>query len=503
MAFSNGEAGVAAPAGGELYIPAQKHWLRQYHLSRKPPLRSGWQRQETIGGVTLTLYRGAEAIAVFDRERRPVGAFIGTVVDIDRKAVVRAPLAIDDAITAGNASGIIERFIYRFGGCWAFACGVDGVERLYLDADGTMTPVFDPDQQAVGASTGLLLDDDAYRARFDDDLYASLNVAAEGWVPAGLTPHRGVERLLANHYLDLKTWKPVRHWPVDEFKWTANSRSHSVRIAEIVRDSGAAALAEGRVVTALTGGSDTRYLMAAFRPFIGDLDFVTVGAPVAHRDVVLAGRLATLAGLRHRVLPFVPANVEEQRQWHYLASHAVTGANMINHPSIRPLAEYKWFAGGLAGEVGRATYWRPTDTETMTIDAATIVPRFGMKPHPLVTDRVAAWLEPIRDLNPLTILDLAFIELRMCTWGFSQQFADSIVPHLYPMIHREAFRLMLELPPEAKRRKALISDGIEALWPELLTVPINRYGDYRDQLTKLRKLTDLRLVAKKLRQKFG
>ena len=176
---------------------------------------------------------------------------------------------------------------------------------------------------------------------------------------------------------------------------------------------------------------------------------------------------------------------------------------MTLHPSLAAIANYSWFLGGLGGETGRGTYWRPADSETARLDAQAISPRFGMVQNDAVNDMVKTWLDPIRDLNPLTILDLAFIELRICAWGFSQYYADTTVPHLYPMIHREIFQLMLELSPQAKREKSMISEGIAAVWPELLAVPFNRYGDYRDQLVKLKKLTDRRLIAKKLRQKFG
>lgn len=487
----------------EDFIPVRKTWQRQFHIGRKPPLRSGWTSQHTIGSLTLTLYPGASSLPVQDAGGATIGYFLGTVIDSEKRAVCRSPLTFDGPTTQAGLDAAIESFAYRFGGSWLLVIAAGGKERLYLDADGSLSLVYDPDAGVAAATTGLLLDDAAYRRRFEGALYRALGVAGEGWFPSGLTAHGGIKRLLCNHYLDLKTWRAHRHWPRREFTWTTHVRDHAVRIAEIVRDTTAALLDDGRTVAALTGGNETRFLLAAYGSQRKDLDFVTVSGPATHRDVVLAKRLAAMGGLRHRLLPLVEAGPEAQAAWRYRASHGITGPNMVSHPSIAPLAGYKWFIGGLGGEIGRAFFWRPTDTEAMPLDATTIVPRFGMPVHEAVVEATRAWHEPIAGLNALTRLDLAYLELRMSAWAFAQEYADSAVPHIHPMIGREAYQLMLELPPEAKRENAIITEGVKALWPELLQVPINQYGDYRDLLHVLSRAADPQRVAKKLRKMFG
>lgn len=45
---------------------------------------------------------------------------------------------------------------------------------------------------------------------------------------------------------------------------------------------------------------------------------------------------------------------------------------------------------------------------------------------------------------------------------------------------------------------------IELAWPELLALPINKYGDYRDLGRPLaRVMRNPRLIVRKLRKKFG
>lgn len=490
-------------AGSEPYVPEVKTWQRQFVVTRGATLRAGWTRCETIGSTKLYLYPGARSVPVLDRNGHQIGAFVGTVIDHEAQRVCREALILDCPSDPHLLDRAIENFAYRFTGSWLLVIAAAERERIYLDADGTLSLVYDPERQAAAATTGLLLNDAEYKTRFDHALYKALGVAGEGWFPSGLTAHRGIHRLLCNHYLDLNTWQTKRHWPLDELTWRTNLSAGAQRISEIARGTVKALLSEGSVAAALTGGNETRFLLAACRDFKDELEFVTVSGPTTRRDVYLAGRLAELGRLRHVCLPIKHASPEAQAAWRYRASHCITGSNMVSHPSIAPLARHSAFIGGLGGEIGRAFFWRSTDSETMALDGAAIVPRFGMPTDEAVVESTKCWYEGVKHMSPLTRLDLAYLELRMSAWAFAQEYADSTVPHVHPLIGREAFRLMLELPPEAKRSNALLREAIRKLWPELLTLPINRYGDYRDVLGLVQMSSNPQRVAKKLRKLFG
>ena len=151
--------------------------------------------------------------------------------------------------------------------------------------------------------------------------------------------------------------------------------------------------------------------------------------------------------------------------------------------------------------IGRGFFWRPNDNERTKLDHRAVAMRFGMPPHPRVIDATADWWVAVRDMNPLTQLDLAYLELRMSAWAFAQAYAqDRIISHLHPLICRDSFRLMLGLDPQSKRSNGFIVAGIQELWPELLAIPINKYGDHRDALTLVRKATRPSRVARKLRR---
>jgi len=485
-------------------IPAAKTWTGQFRIGRQASREPGFRALPGIGGWQVSAAESCPTQAIIDRAGRPIGYLIGIAIDHQGGKLQEGRLRMDWPADATAREAAIEQAIYKFGGSWACVFAVDGFERVYLDADGTLSLVYDPAQQAAASTAGLLLDDDAYRARFNTGLYTTLDVPGEGWFPSGLTAHSGVKRLLCNHYLDLSTFEPCRHWPTREFTHAGDLEASAARVAEIVRKQAEALLNRGRVVVALTGGNETRFLLAAYKPIIKDLTFVTVEAPATVRDVVIASNLAEKFGLKHFLLPVQEATEAERAAWHYATGHCVSGPNMVTHPTIRPLArDYDFFLGGLGGEIGRAFFWRPTDTPETQIGSAELLPRFGMPPAAEVADATEQWLEGVAGYDAYTKLDLAYLELRMSAWSAAQTYAQAFVNHLHPLITREIYALMLDLPPDAKRGNLLIKTAIRQSWPELGGIPINRFGDYRDMLHTMLRASDHKRVAKKLRKLFG
>lgn len=485
-------------------IPTTKSWHGQFRISRGPAAAIPGAAAHSVGQWIVQTFDGVATVPVLSSQGQRIGLIVGTPIDYAAGQMVTQPLRLDLADDAKARDAAIEQTLYRLAGSWLCVLAGDGIERVYLDANGTLSAVFDPQTRSAASTAGLLLDDADYTARFQSDLYTALDVTGEGWFPSGLTAHRGVKRLLCNHYLDLATFQPVRHWPVQDFAHTGSTDESAHRVAEIVRNQAEALLARGKVVVALTGGNETRFLLAAYKPLIKDLTFVTVSAPSTERDVVLAKALAERFGLRHTLLPLQEATPAQQDAWLYATGHCVTGPNMVSHPTIRPLAgDYDFFLGGLGGEIGRAFFWRPTDTRDMPLPVSDLVPRFGMPQADAVTEATADWLFGVQQFNALTQLDLAYMELRMSAWSAAQTYAQSFVNHLHPLICREIYSHMLNLPSEAKRGNLLIKSAIAQSWPELAEIPINRYGDYRDLIHTAMRATDPKRVAKKLRKLWG
>lgn len=459
-----------------------------------------------VADLAIQLYAGTRCVSVEHESGLQLGLLIGDPIDYQSGMTLRQPLVVqcDLAMAMDDTIDAIEEQVFSLGGKWVLVLAVAHLRRVYVDADACLPVVYDSQSGRVASSTGLLLNDQSYREEFRKELYRTLDLETIGWFPSGLTAHHGISRLLCNHYLDLATMQPQRHWPKADFQWANDPVDHAVRIAELTKRQVSAAISAGRVVCSLTAGNESRFLLATLRDFVDSVDFVTVDSPGANLDTVMAEKIAHRFNLRHRVVPAKEATDEQQIAWQYATGHCVGGHNRRFHPSTAELSTYDYFVTGLGGEVGRAFFWGPGDHSEMLLTASGVAARFGLPRSEEVLAATEQWLRTVTPFNALTQLDLAYLELRMSPWAFAQACPqDAYVKQLNPMICRETYQLMLELPPQTKRDSAFLRDAIRQLWPELLDFPINRYGDYRDILALVSKLASPTRLVRAVRKRMG
>ncbi len=439
---------------------------------------------------------------VVDASGKSIGLLVGDALDLEASVIIAERLTCRIPFEALNADRFVEQEIYRLGGSFLFILDVAGCRRVYLDADGTLSCVFDPALKRVGATAAAILSAEEYRSRFDLGLYRGLAIASDGWFPAGLTAHRGVERLLVNHYLDLDTWRQVRHWPCGDIP-PANDPNAQCRLIAASTKAAIATLAtaDDPLACSLTAGNETRLLLAASKDLRDRITFVTIDAPETALDVHRARDLAQRFALKHSLLPLVVAERTARAEWHARTGHCNGGLNWRTHPSVWPLEPYAYLLIGLGGEVGRGFYWRATDQSDLAITADLLVARTGLAPLPRLRDAVARWLAGLPTRDPFQILDLFYLENRMGPWAFAQSYANPRVRQVSPMISRRVFEAMLSLPPEWRRSNRMMRETIAVSWPELLEAPINRWGDHRDLTSKLlRAVRRPQLIVRKLRR---
>lgn len=442
-------------------------------------------------------------VPLCDRSGQKIGIILGDPIELSEARFVRHAIQLTTDAEADVESAIEDLFV-RLGGSFIIVLDGFGRQHTYLDACGSMSLVFDPATQTAAATTGLLLGDDAYKNRFDHSLYVHLNILRDGWFPGGLTAHTGIHRQLVNHRLDFATLRQARHWPRAPIAIDDDPKRTVAKICTATRAAIDAMRAEGPVTFGLTAGNESRMLLAICRDIAGQLNFATVNGPESTLDMLCAEALSLRHGLNHHRLPVVYASDDEAHEWHALTGHCMGGDNIRTHKSALAMAGKGAFAGGLGGEIGRGFFWRSGDDPQTTIDTQSLVGRFGMMPHPRVTEAVAKWHPSVAAFDPFLQLDLAYIELRMGCWAFAQAYAMPEVFHTNPMISRAAFANMLSLPPDWRRDGLMVEEAIRRHWPELLELPINRYGDYRDTLRLVRRaIRHPHLVAKKARKLFA
>jgi hypothetical protein len=454
-----------------------------------------------INTLSVDIFPRLRLVKVFDSDDLLIGCLLGTPIDIDGNRILEDRHELKCAAGTGPAlDACIEREIYGLAGSFVFVLDLPQARRLYLDANGTLSVVYEAANQVAAATTLLVLSSEQeYNERLDHAFHTALRVDKDGWFPAGLTAHDGVRRLICNHYLDLDSWKCTRHWPTEPLTPEFDpGRSIKTIVEHTSRAIGALSkVAPTRL--GLTAGLDTRLVLACSKKFLSDVSFITVDAPGAELDVLRARELSRRFGLKHHILPYVEANDEQMQTWQRKASHCVTGMNMKMHPSMTPL-EDMIFVGGLGGEVGRGFLWLNSGDQTK-LDASGLIARLKLPQHPRLLPAVEAWLEPLRGLDSLLILDLAYVELRMSSWGFAESYAHLRHVEINPLISRTTYSAMMSLHPSLRKNNAMLVGALKAEWPELLELPINCYGNWRDGYHRARAaITNPARALRKLRQ---
>lgn len=456
-----------------------------------------------IGAYFLSIGPDIELVKLEDADGRPAGMVFGFAIDLPRRQALKTGVHRLDITRGSDFEAFAEGVLGRLGGRFVWFAIFDDVTRIYLDCAGLVPCVFDPDLAVAATTAAAVLDDTEYEARFDTYLYDRLRVGRDGFFPAGKTAHKGLHRLLPNHYLDLATWKPVRHWPKAGLQPVADPREAIAEIIEIVRGQIEALLNAGpRVAQALTAGHETRMLLGISRQFRNDIDFVTVVGSDRHSiDSIMAKRIADGEGLNHIALPRRTATDEQRKTFIRRGGNCVVDSNSYYAPSVAPLVGTHNFVGGLGGELARGFFWHADDTPDLPITPARLLGRFGQPNEEMLHAPLAEWIESVPDDNALHILDLAYVEHRMGPWSGGQFCNDPTLVRYAPLFTRRSSDLMLGLPPSWKREERMSSEAVSQTWPELNRYPYNNAGMWRAISVKAhRVINDPWVILRRLRK---
>jgi hypothetical protein len=354
--------------------------------------------------------------------------------------------------------------------------------RFYLDACGSLSAFYAAEQQCI--TSNIFLIPDTQRDR-DNRRYAGrFDIPASSCMfPVGMTPRMDVERLLPNHYLDLTSWKAVRHWPKSPLAETTDVRQTVAEIGDLIARNISAVARAVPIQMSLTAGRDSRMLLACARPWVKQASYFTTAHPdrTGRLDVHVAQRLAKTFGLRHRVLPFLESSEADGAKWLYRTSVSVGERNGFREMrTLMQLDPGRAYLPGLVAELARGYYWDlvhdlpdPEDRDCLS-EALLKSMRAPVDAYTLA--RMTAWMSGVPACSPWSLLDFFYLEQRLGCWAgvCCYAYADMIRFESWPLNSRRLTALMLSLPYEYKLGARLNDDVIRSRWPELAELPYNK-----------------------------
>lgn len=466
---------------------------------------AGWSTR-AIGDWHLGHHPSLPVVTLLTCGQTEIGWLLGYAVNgngvlLDSNAVT-VPCARDAQVAPGG----FERWVYDHGGRFAAVLLAETCQRVYLDPCGSLSAVYCPTLECAGSTVAVIPRDGDTTEVID--LAELMGDPAASMYPLQVTPRKNVRRLLPNHFLDLRQWRVVRHWPSTGTLAVTDTDRAASQIVDRVRLSMEALTARTPVLLPLTAGRDSRTLLACARPLI---DRVTVyTAELGPSDVTswldsrVAARIARDGGFRHMRLRYRPPRKQDLDHWLFRTGRSVglergwQGCSTFNRlpPGHAHLV-------GMGGELAHGFCWRRSDAESTSVGPERLLSTLGTGRHPRIRDMMGAWLDsqPCRD--PLLTLNLFFIEQRLGCWagilpyGYAQDGRFMV----FPLCHRDIIDAMLSQPSTIGRTDLLQRRIMEREWPQLLDYPFNRPGGL--QGTAMAWMRTRARIARKLRKIIG
>jgi len=449
-----------------------------------------------LSSLHIAIHYKLKRFYVFGPDGIEIGLFLGLPIDIKNETLIESNLHLIDNIESEN----VPLFLEKYGGSYIFIYSSKNEKKIFLDANGSMSLVYDPVEKKAGSTAAILLSNENYKEKFRRELFDKLDVSNIGWFPSGITAHKGIDRLLCNHYLDMNTWESVRFWPKEPIEYSDIPGDEISSISKETTSIISALCQKNNVKQSLTAGYETRFLLSCSKSLLERISFFTVLSTKI--DVEVARKLGQSFKLNIEEIPVLKASISQQQEWLYRTGHTVGGTNLITHPSIQRFKSDTILSIGLGGEVGRGFFWKKNDDIHDSVTAKLLIGRFGLPIDELIVSRTEKWLANLPyGLDFFTILDLAYQELRMSAWAFAQSYAqDAICPHISPMITYNNYKSMFRIHPNQKRNNYILHRAVLDNWPELLKYPINRYGGFKDIFAFINKLSNPNRVLAKVRK---
>lgn len=420
-----------------------------------------------------------------------------TQVEQDGKSLTLLGFALDpDAPDAGNEA-ILQRLMGSLDRCGGIFQAVDslGGRWIMIAHDGSETTmlhdataqrqiyyVHDPKSGSIicASKPGVIAEtlgisqdpravDFIHSRKIDDyEIY---------WMPGDTSLYAEITALLPNHSLSLSTGCCHRFWPIQ----APAAMDYGQALSEclrILRGQFDSARRRYPLAVPMTAGWDSRLMLALCRGLADDLYAFTLvypHLPVASRDVAVPSKLLARLGIKHHLIHY-PKIIDEA--FKKVFRRNIPAANTAYCADIQALHDHypgqRVCVTGDAAEIVKCYYER-TRSSAEPVSAIELAEFSRLGTHPFAVEAFGKWLREAGN-PPLELLDLFCWEQMSGRWQSRIRAEYDIAQESFsPLNNRRLLSVMLSVNPDLRRSPEykLFSDLISALWPDVLSEPIN------------------------------
>lgn len=290
------------------------------------------------------------------------------------------------------------------------------------------------------------------------------------------TIYKNIYHLIPNHYLDMYKNSQIRFFPNESM--TPLSIEEGVEIiSEILRNSLIAANKRFNLMLAVTGGLDSRVILAASQNIKSDVYYYLLNfdLPSNHHDIVIPTKLLGKLGLKFNLVELNRDFDDTFKQYFHQNVSQARKKLMVSTNTFSTQFDQYVKVSGIASEIGRNFY---EHYEKMDITPENIAAMVNYENNDYVIKKIEKWLEDVLSINDnnISILDLFYWEQRSGNWAaLGTAEGDIGNEEFIPFNNRLVIETMLRV--DKKHRKSPNFDFykklINAMCPEISNYPIN------------------------------
>ena len=470
-------------------VTADLRYRNQFILGPEfPPGFDDWKKIKTKNFMYLTVHPELEVVQASHKNISIT--CLGFLLDPDNPKATDLDIVKNLAENCHNFKLLIEQTA-RFGGRWillyedgkniSLVNDATGLRQVFYTAGLGKENIWCASQPRIIADLlKLQVDGDA-----SDFISYLLSCASQGtgepmqrWWPGTGSPYKEIKHLIPNHYLDINTGCSYRFWPSKEFD--------NIPLKVAVEE--ASATLQGMMLSAsnhfdeltllITGGMDSRLLLAASRTLADKISYITVDSTyVPSADISIPASVLSGVGLKHNVAVSNSRPSTEFREVYEQHSMLAHDPTMAYAEALLPyLARKRVAVTGHDAGVFRNFYRLPKFASSIRKLTPEMITRLArqMENHPFAIHSFGEWLEGLNDTYNYNVLDLLYWEQRSSNWladwllGYDLVWKDCVLP----LNSRHLLNAMLSVDEKYRKKKGsttiLHTELILKLWPAVL-----------------------------------
>lgn len=300
----------------------------------------------------------------------------------------------------------------------------------------------------------------------------------EPWWPADCTPYEGVHHLQPNHYLDLKTLTPVRFWPYQKLKHYTLREGTRI-MGDLLKGTCQAGQNRFKGALTLTGGYDTRVILAACRDFIDDMEVFSMlyrNLKEQDPDMVIAREIARAMKLNYHL---IDCNVEIPTDFVEIYNRSTQGNKTdwikLVYGRYTGVSKERVVYKGNIAEAGRCDFW-PDGIYPVDVNVGSLVDASSLGDDPLIRNCMREWMKGALCTEKLgyKLLDTFAWEIESGGWqAMSHSIFGLANEEFSPFGNRKILDVMLGVHSRYRSwpEITLEQEIVKYLWPELANFP--------------------------------